>query len=87
MLFLSKAIIPVINTTEAQLEASIGTSTVVKLETTREKKRSTSRPWLHFMKVSSGNGIGLENTKYSSNTIEENYETLTKMSENKKYLH
>lgn len=39
------------------------------------------------MKVLSGNGIGFENIKYLSNIIEENYEILIKMFENKKYLY
>lgn len=65
---------------EAQLKANIGASGIVKLGiNTGEKKKKTSRLRLHFIKISSGNRVGLENLKYSSTKIKENYENLTKM--------
>lgn len=64
---------------EAQLKANIGASGIVKLGINTGEKKKTSRLRLHFIKISSGNRVGLENLKYSSTKIKENYENLTKM--------
>lgn len=66
---------------ETQVIANIGSSRAVILgnNTWREKRGGTLRPWLHFIKISSGDLIGLEKLNYSSDAIKENYENFTMM--------
>lgn len=67
---------------EAQVIANIGSFRAVILgNNTGKKKWSTLRLWLHFIKISSENWIGLENLNCASDAIKENYVA------NKKHLH